>query len=184
MNCKQALVDTWRKLVAFYPQQCAAYGDIGGAVFQEWERELVKFEPAVIQAATVAVLHDGANEFPPNLPKFERHCEAERDRIERTRDRPGAPWQVPHESVVRIEMAKQRALCGELAQCAPKPARMIRNWTREDQGALERLVRQWTEDTGLDGLNELLDDYPFSSGTHREILERAARGQHESLQLA
>jgi len=61
---------------------------------------------------------------------------------------------------------------------------MIRNWTREDQTALERLVRQWTEDTGLDGLNELLDDYPFSSGTHREILERAARGQHESLQLA
>jgi len=178
------MIAAWKTLTGYYPQQFAAYGDIGGPVFETWAEHLARYSPEVIAVAVRSIVRDEASQHPPNLPKFERHCEAERDRIERMRDRPGAPWQVPHESVVRIEMAKQRALCGELAALAPKPARMIRNWTREDQTALERLVRQWTEDSGLEGLNDLLDDYPFSSGTHREILDRAARGQHESLQLA
>ena len=173
MNSTQALADTWQKMVAYYPLQVGAYGDIGGAVFQEWAAELADFDAEVLQAATRQILHDETNAYPPNLPKFSRYCENEQARLKRARKTSSGPWRVPHESVIRIEVGKQRALCGEFAALVPKPPRMIRNWTRDDQAALERLIGQWDEATGLEGLCALIDDYPFSGGTHRQVLAQA-----------
>jgi hypothetical protein len=76
-------------------------------------------------------------------------------------------------SVIAIETTKQRALCGLAFKHATPKGRIIDNWTEEDARELQCLINQWDRATGLIGLCNLIDDYPFSDGTHNKVLARS-----------
>ena len=73
----------------------------------------------------------------------------------------------PRYSVMRIERAKQRALTGNSFKPQKgSKGRYEIDWTRDDEKALNHLIAQWDEKTGHAGLNDLIDFYKFSHGTH------------------
>ena len=85
-------------------------------------------------------------------------------------------WVTPykrHKSVIRVEQAKQMALCGYSPIRNVETKSIVDNWTREDAIELQGLIRKWDKDSGLGGLNALIDGHRFSGGTHREVLARS-----------
>ena len=79
----------------------------------------------------------------------------------------------PRKSVMRIEQAKQRAITGKAFTHVSTHRKIQQDWTREDEIARKGLIASWDYETGLDGLNTLLDDYPFSSGSQKQHLAEA-----------
>jgi len=72
----------------------------------------------------------------------------------------------PRYSVMRIEIAKQKALTGESFGVLERADRMLMDWTGDDEQALYDLIDQWDGITGHAGLNRLIDNYAFSGGKH------------------
>ena len=67
---------------------------------------------------------------------------------------------------MRIEMAKQKALTGEVFGTQKKSDRLIMDWTGEDESALFDLIAKWDNTTGHAGINKLIDNHEFSGGKH------------------
>lgn len=84
-----------------------------------------------------------------------------------------ATQKTPRKSVMRIEQAKQRALTGKAFLHVSTARKVQLDWTREDEIALKGLIASWNPDTGLDGLNQLIDSHKFSSGSQNQHLAEA-----------
>ena len=153
--------------VLFGRQWEASNGEIGGDVFKVWADALANFSTDQIKQGLEYMTAEGS-EFPPNLIKFRRLCLSNSNAS--FQDAPKAlPRPQPHYSVMRIEMAKQKALTGEAFEPVKLNDRMITNWTGDDEAALFDLINQWDESTGHEGLNRLIDGYKFSDGAHHNI---------------
>jgi len=72
----------------------------------------------------------------------------------------------PRYSVMRIEMAKQKALTGDSFGTLDRADRMTMDWTGADEETLFSLIAQWDSSTGHAGLNRLIDNHAFSGGKH------------------
>ena len=70
----------------------------------------------------------------------------------------------PKYSVMRIEIAKQRALMGHVFKVQETPERFEMDWTGEDEEELCNLISTWDEKTGHQGINEIINFHEFSGG--------------------
>lgn len=141
----------------------SSYGHVDGDVFPTWCDALAGLKPEKIKGGLDAVIAEG-NQYPPNLIKFLRLCRTAPDASHKKYEplpRPKTKY-----SVVRIERAKQRALTGQAFSVQPETGQLVMDWNADDEAALCDLLARWDDATGLEGLNILIDRYPFSQGTH------------------
>jgi len=154
-------------MLAIYGRQWeASYGHVDGDAYPEWRDALARLETNQIQRGLLAVENEG-NEHPPNLIKFLRLCRTVEPYSNHNKA-PALPRPKPRYSVMRIEMAKQRALTGKAFKVADIPDRMVMDWNSDDEAELLGLVTQWDDSTGLDGLNYLINGFEFSHGSQRD----------------
>ena len=141
------------------------FGDIDGEWFKAWTNGLMDLTEEQIRAGINALMRDG-REVIPNIIKFNRLCRENCPTKEQTTTATiGKRRQ--HFSVMRIERAKQKALLGEaFPVSAHDQNRLVMDWTDQDEQQLQALINQWDPATELKGLNKLIDQHPFSSGTH------------------
>jgi len=152
-------------MMALYGRQWeASYGLPGGSVYKEWNTGLSTLKPEQIKRGLAAVMLEGG-EYPPNLIKFMRLCRQAAPAYHQT-VRQALPRPKPHYSVMRIERAKQAALTGQDFDIIKPSARMVMDWTGDDEEVLYGLIEQWNPEDGHEGLNELIDGHRFSYGTH------------------
>ena len=163
---KLAMVDVWTRLTTAYGNAFTSqYGDLEGQGFTDWSEALshLSIERLLVGTANAAKLNQP---FPPGLGEFMAICEAS------VQDQPAARRSDPRPShaVAAIERAKQRALFGKPFAVCPTNGSNVADWSGDDEAALCDQVAKWDEESGLRGLCDLLDDYPFSSGTLNEKL--------------
>ena len=154
-------------MMALYGRQWeASYGLPGGSVYKEWNTGLSTLKPEQIKRGLAAVMLEGG-EYPPNLIKFMRLCRQAAPAYHQT-VRQALPRPKPHYSVMRIEKAKQAALTGAPFEAVPAAAKMVMDWTGQDEENLCNLVNNWNVASGHTGLNALIDNFRFSSGVHAD----------------
>ena len=146
------------------------YGAIGGSAFETWHSGLAALTTDQIKRGLEALIEEG-HDWPPNMIKFHRLCRDAKPTMHKPLDvlehqRPA------HESVMRVEQAKQRALSGRAFRHAKIGKHVIRDWTPEDEREVERLIGEWRDESEgldpvakLDALNAKLDHHSFSGGT-------------------
>ncbi len=149
-------------MLSLYGRQWeSSYGQIDGSGYNEWMQSLGSMTQKQVGNGMTQLMDEG-NEFPPNLMKFLRLCRTTRP----VEPKPfiALPPVKRKYSVMRIERAKQNALYGKAFQVVANTNNMTMDWTGEDEAALIKLISQWDRDTGLEGLNLLVDNYRFSGG--------------------
>lgn len=149
-------------MLSLYGRQWeTSYGQIDGAVYHDWMQSLVGLTEKQVGNGLTLLMEEG-NEFPPNLIKFIKLCKtpkAPKPTIFKALPTPPRKF-----STMRIERAKQKAICGSSFDVNINENDMIMDWTDEDDAALMELIDQWDVETGLDGLNQLIDSHKFSRG--------------------
>lgn len=135
---------------------------VGDETYLAWESALLTYTEAQVMRGYESLLAENTD-YPPNLIKFMRLCRTPPNPSHRIVDK-ALPKPKPRYSVMRIECLKQRALTGRSFRHILPTERYIMDWDRDDEKNLMSLLAQWSEDTGLVGLNALIDGVEFSHG--------------------
>jgi hypothetical protein len=150
----------WRKMLSLYGRPWeSSYGQVDGSGYIEWMQSLGSMTERQVGNGLISLMEEG-NEFPPNLIKFLKLCQTSRPVYHEPFK--ALPQVKRKYSVMRIERAKQNALYGNAFQVIANTDNMIMDWTSEDETDLILLITQWDRDTGLEGLNLLVDNHRFS----------------------
>ncbi|MCD6582076.1 MAG: hypothetical protein J7K90_09765 [Desulfuromusa sp.] len=157
----------WNRLSALYGKQWENNsGLVGGETYLAWESALLTYTEAQVIRGYDSLLAENSD-YAPNLIKFMRLCRTPPDSSHRTIDK-ALPKPKPRYSVMRIETMKQRALTGKPFEHIKPRDQYIMDWDRDDEKMLMSLLAQWDENTGLNGLNALIDGVDFSHGKQED----------------